>query len=123
MRLAREHPMNFQHTEDRRMLADSLDRYLREQYPFETRQRIAASAPGVSRPTWDTLAELGALAALFTEDQGGMGGAGFDMAVVFESLGRGLVVEPLLGALMAGQALLASGDARAGRGRGRLDRR
>jgi hypothetical protein len=106
--------MNFQHTEDRRMLADTLDRYLREQYPFETRQQFAGSALGMSRATWAKLVELCALAALFTEDQGGMGGAGFDIAVVFESLGRGLVVEPVLGALMAGQALLTCGDQRAG---------
>lgn len=105
--------MNFQHTEDRRMLADTLDRYLREQYSFETRQQIAGSPEGVSRSSWGTLMALGTLAALFTEEQGGMGGAGFDIAVVFESLGRGLVVEPMLGALMAGQALLASGDSRA----------
>ncbi|WP_372658961.1 acyl-CoA dehydrogenase [Hydrogenophaga sp.] len=104
--------MDFQHTEDRRMLADSLDRYLREQYAFETRQAIAASPEGHSRSTWNGLLELGALAALFTEAQGGMGGAGLDIAVVFESLGRGLVVEPVVGALMAGQALAASGDPR-----------
>ena len=33
--------MNFQHTEDRRMLADSLNRFVSEQYGFETRDRIA----------------------------------------------------------------------------------
>jgi alkylation response protein AidB-like acyl-CoA dehydrogenase len=104
--------MDLQHTEDRRMLADSLDRFVREQYSFEARQRIAGSAEGMSRTIWQQLAELGALAALFTEDQGGMGGSGFDIAVVFESLGRGLVVEPLAGAMMAGQVLAAArGDA------------
>jgi hypothetical protein len=30
--------------------------------------------------------------------------------VVFEALGRGLVVEPFLGALMVGQALAAAGN-------------
>ena len=38
--------MDFQHTDDRRMLADTLDRFVREQYGFDTRQRIAASAAG-----------------------------------------------------------------------------
>src|SRR5574337_972389 len=40
--------MNFEHTEDRRMLADSLGRYLREQYPFETRDRTVKSEQGWS---------------------------------------------------------------------------
>ena len=35
--------MNFQHTDDRRMLADSLNRFVAEQYAFETRDRIAKS--------------------------------------------------------------------------------
>lgn len=49
--------MNFQHTDDRRMLADSLNRFVAEQYGFETRDRIAkspeAAAPscGASSPT------------------------------------------------------------------------
>lgn len=97
--------MNFQLTDDRRMLADSLDRYLREQYPFDARQAAAQSSEGCRQDQWQALAELGAQAALFDESQGGMGGGGFDVAVVFESLGRGLVLEPFVGALMAGQVL------------------
>lgn len=90
------------------MLAGTLDRFVRERYDFETRQRIAGSPAGCSRDAWQRLADLGALAALFDEADGGMGGAGFDLMVVFESLGRGLVVEPLAGALMAGRILAAS---------------
>ena len=40
--------MNFQHTDDRRMLADSLNRFVAEQYGFETRDRIAKSPRGCS---------------------------------------------------------------------------
>jgi alkylation response protein AidB-like acyl-CoA dehydrogenase len=46
---------------------------------------------------------------LFDEAAGGFGGSGFDIMVVFEALGRALVVEPFLGALMAGRALAAVG--------------
>jgi len=102
--------MNFEHTEDRRMLADSLNRFIAEQYAFETRDRIARSAQGFSTEIWQQFAELGVIGALFSEADGGFGGAGFDVAVVFEALGRGLVVEPLLGALMAGEAIAAAGN-------------
>src|SRR5690606_15216699 len=102
--------MNFEHTEDRRMLADSLNRFVAEQYAFETRDRIAQSATGYSPELWQQFAELGVIGALFKEDDGGFGGAGFDIAVVFEALGRGLVVEPLLGALMVAEAIVAAGN-------------
>lgn len=103
--------MNFEHTEDRRMLADTLDRFVAEQYGFEARNAIAYGAAGMSPALWGQFAELGAVGALFPEADGGFGGDGFDIAVVFESLGRGLVVEPFLGALMVGRALAAAGTA------------
>jgi alkylation response protein AidB-like acyl-CoA dehydrogenase len=103
--------MNFTHTEDRRMLADSLDRYLAEQYGFVERDHIAWSEAGCSDKHWNQLAEIGALGALFPESVGGFGGGGFDVAVVFESLGKGLVVEPFLGALVVGRAIAQAGSA------------
>ena len=102
--------MNFDLTDDRRMLRDSLDRYISDRYGFEVRQKIANSAPGYSTAHWQQFAEIGALAALFGEDDGGYGGSGEDIAVVFEALGKGLVVEPLLGALMAGSAIARDGS-------------
>ena len=102
--------MNFEHTEDRRMLADSLNRFIAEQYAFDARDRIAKSAHGFSKEIFQQFAELGVIGALFSEADGGFGGGGFDIAVVFEALGRGLVVEPLLGAVMVGTALSAAGS-------------
>lgn len=103
--------MNFEHTQERLMLADSLNRFITEQYDFTTRDHIAKSAQGFSTDMWRRFAELGVIGALFREADGGFGGAGFDIAVVFEALGRGLVVEPLLGsAILAGEAIAAAGS-------------
>ncbi|TKC86842.1 pimeloyl-CoA dehydrogenase small subunit [Trinickia terrae] len=108
--------MNFQHTEDRRMLADTLDRFIAAEYGFETRDALSRSETGFSPELWRRFAELGAVGALFAEADGGFGGAAFDISVVFECLGRGLVVEPFLGALMAGRAIsLAGSDAQKAR--------
>jgi len=101
--------MNFDHTEDRRMLSDMLKRFVSEQYGFAVRDRIAGSPEGYSAEFWQRYAELGAIGALFDEADGGLGGSGFDIAVVFEALGRGLVVEPFLDALMAGDVIAAAG--------------
>lgn len=101
--------MNFEHPEHRRMLVDSLDRFLAERYAFDPREHMAKASHGFSRETWRQLAGLGVLAALFRESAGGLGGNGFDIAAVFESLGRAVVVEPVLGVLMVGEVLHASG--------------
>ena len=103
--------MHFEHTEDRRMLADTLDRFVAGQYGFDTRNAIAYGDVGMDTALWGRFAELGAIGALFPEDEGGFGGEGFDVAVVFEALGQGLVVEPFLGALLVGRALAAAGTA------------
>lgn len=104
--------MNFEHTEDRRMLADTLNRYISERYGFDARMKIAQSAQGFSKDHWRQFADLGVIGALFDEADGGFGGGGFDLSVVFEALGRGLVVEPFLGTLMAGSAIASAGHPR-----------
>jgi len=101
--------MNFEHTDDRRMLADTLVRALRDGYPIETRNAGAYGEAGYDPAVWQQLNELGIVSALFDEAAGGFGGSGFDIMVVFEALGRSLVVEPFLGALMAGRALAKAG--------------
>ncbi|MGF6842059.1 alkylation response protein AidB-like acyl-CoA dehydrogenase [Paraburkholderia youngii] len=102
--------MNFQHTEDRRMLADTLNRFISEQYGFATRDQIARSTQGFSTELWARFAELGVIGALFDEASGGFGGGAFDISVVFESIGRGLVVEPFLDTLIVGRAIARSGS-------------
>ncbi|MDB5896264.1 MAG: pimeloyl-CoA dehydrogenase small subunit, partial [Rhodoferax sp.] len=72
--------MNFEHTEDRRMLADTLGRFVAEQYGFETRNAIAYGDTGMAPALWARFAELGTIGALFPEADGGFGGGGFDVA-------------------------------------------
>ena len=102
--------MNFDLTEERQMLQDTVRRYLGDKYTTSVRNSILTSDTGLSGGIWAELAELGVLGALFTEEQGGFGGAGFDISVVFEELGRAGVVEPVLdSALMGGRLLAAAG--------------
>ena len=101
--------MDFNLTEDRRMLSDSLNRYLGDKYPVEHRNKVAYDLPCHDPEKWDEIAELGALFALAPEDAGGFGGTGFDISVVFEALGRALCPEPLLGAVMAARILTKLG--------------
>lgn len=100
--------MNFELTEERQMLQDTLRRFLADKYDTATRNAILESEEGLSADIWAGLAELGVIGALFTEEQGGFGGAGFDLSVVFEELGRAGVVEPMLDTALIGGGLLAA---------------
>ncbi len=103
--------MNFDLTEERQMLSDTLRRYLSDKYDTAARNAILDSEQGYSSEIWTELAELGIIGALFSEEDGGFGGAGFDIAVVFEELGRAGVVEPILDtAVLAGSVLSAIGN-------------
>ena len=101
--------MDFSHSDDRRMLGDTLQRFVAENNGPFIRAKAAETAPGYDPALWARFAELGVIGALFTPEQGGFGGGGFDLMVVFEQLGHGLVAEPFLSALMAGRALAAAG--------------
>jgi len=87
------------------MLAETLGRFLQKQYPVEVRHQISGSAAGWSPAHWAELAELGVLGGLVPEAAGGFGGSGFDIAAIFEQLGRAMAVEPFLGTLLATRTL------------------
>ena len=57
--------MNFTHTDDRRMLSDSLGRFIADRYDIDTRHKIAGSPQGYSPNRWQSFADLGAIAAIF----------------------------------------------------------
>ena len=102
--------MDFNLTEDRRMLADTLNRFLADQYPVEHRNKVAYDAPFHDPAKWEQLAELGALFALAAEAAGGFGGTGFDISLASEAIGRTLNPKPVLAALLASRLLSAAGE-------------
>lgn len=105
--------MNFDLTDERRMLQDSLRRFLNDNYSNEKIRELCASEIGYSMNNWSGLATLGVIGALFTEVDGGYGGEGFDIAVVFEEIGRVGAPEPLIDtAILAGGILARLGNER-----------
>ena len=101
--------MDFEISDDRQMLADTLARFLAEACPHEKRATLAYAEPFHDERAWTGLAELGVPMAFVPEDRGGLGGTGFDVTTIFEQLGRALSPEPLLPTLMAARLLLAAG--------------
>jgi pimeloyl-CoA dehydrogenase small subunit len=103
--------MDFEFTEEQRLLRESLDRLLGDSYEFAQRKTYLAEPEGFSRAMWAQYAELGLLGLPFAEDHGGFGGGGVETMVVMEALGRVIALEPYLATVvLAGTALTLAGS-------------
>ncbi len=105
--------MDIMLSEEQRLLKESVDRFIADEYGFEQRKGWAESGAGYSAENWTTFAELGWLALPLPEDHGGLGGSLGDVAVVMEGFGRGLVVEPYLATVLLGAAIIAEAGSEA----------
>ena len=93
--------MDFDFSDDQQQLRDAVRRWVDKGYTFERRRAIVA-AGGFDRAAYGELAELGLTALTVPEAHGGLGQGAIDAMVVAEELGRGIVLEPLAQALIAG---------------------
>ncbi len=104
--------MDFDLTDDQRLLKDSVDRLVADTYGFDHRRAILASAEGWSRDNWARLADLGLLGVNFAEEHAGFGGGPVETMLVAEAFGRALVVEPYFATVvLAGGLLRHAGNA------------
>ncbi|MEC8177931.1 MAG: acyl-CoA dehydrogenase family protein, partial [Pseudomonadota bacterium] len=88
--------MDFSFTEEQTLLRNMVQSFVSDNYDFDTRMKIVRSEDGMDRAIWQQFAELGLLAAPFSEEMGGLDGGPVETMVIMEELGRGLVVEPYL---------------------------
>lgn len=100
--------MNFDLSEDEEMLKALADRFVADRYDHDSRRAFLAEPCGFSSKNWQLLGELGLIAAPFPEELGGLELGATGIAIVFEALGRGLVVEPLAEAVMMAGRLFAA---------------
>jgi pimeloyl-CoA dehydrogenase small subunit len=104
--------MDFDLSEEQRLLKESVDRLLADRYTFDKRKAYLAEPEGWSRALWSQYAELGLLGLPFAEEHGGFGGGGVEVMLVMEAFGRALVLEPYLATVvLAGTALRLGGSA------------
>ena len=105
--------MDFDLSDEQRLLKDSVTSLIEKEYGFERRKEYAKEPHGYSEARWAQFAELGLLGLPFAEDAGGIGGTPVETMIVMEAFGRGLVLEPYLATVVLGGGLLrlAANDA------------
>ncbi|MBV9565679.1 MAG: pimeloyl-CoA dehydrogenase small subunit, partial [Bradyrhizobium sp.] len=105
--------MDFDLTEEQRLLKDSVEGLLTDSYDFEQRKKYMKEQGGWSKAVWSKLAEQGLLGLPFAEDDGGFGAGAVETMIVMEALGRALVIEPYLATVVLGGGVLRHGGSAA----------
>jgi pimeloyl-CoA dehydrogenase small subunit len=104
--------MDFEFTDEQRLLRDSVERLLADHYGFAQRRGYLAEPEGWSTALWSRYAEQGLLGLPFAEEYGGFGGGPIDIMLVLEAFGRVLALEPYLATVvLSGTALRLAGSA------------
>jgi len=98
--------MDFDLSDEQRLLKESVDRLILDQYQFQQRKQYMAEPAGFSAAMWSRFAEQGLLGLPFPEAQGGFGGGRIETMIVTEAFGRGLVVEPYFATVILAGGLL-----------------
>ncbi len=101
--------MDFDLSEEQRMLQESLGKLLADKYGFEDRKRYMKAPEGWSREVWNHYAELGILGLPFAEEEGGFGGGAVETMLVAEALGGSITLEPWLATVVMGGGFLRHG--------------
>jgi pimeloyl-CoA dehydrogenase small subunit len=108
--------MDFDLTDEQRLLKDSVDRLVADKYQFTQRKAYMADPAGFSADLWSAYADMGLLGLPFEETLGGFGGGPVETMIVMEAFGRGLVLEPYFATVILGGGLLRHAGSDALRG-------
>ena len=98
--------MNFELSEEQKMIQQSVERFVQENYDLTNRVKISSEDPGYSIEYWGSMADLGWLGLAFDEEDGGFGGNQIDTLVLMEQFGKGLVLEPFLANIVLGGGII-----------------
>ena len=102
--------MDFEFSDDQRLLLESVSRMLADNYSFAQRKTYIAAPEGWSTAIWSQFAELGLLGLPFAEQYGGYGGGPQETMLVMQAFGRVLVVEPYFPTvILGGTGIMAAG--------------
>ena len=88
--------MDFSLTEIQSMLADSVEKFISNDYDFETRQKYADSETGYSADVWQIFCDLGWTAVSLSEEDGGFDGGPVETMITCSNSGVGSSLSHIL---------------------------
>ena len=100
--------MDFELSEEQRLLKDTVERLTHAALRFREAQEIHGRARRLEPRLWRQYAELGLTALPFAEEHGGLGGGPVETMIVMEAFGRALALEPYLATRRARRRLPAA---------------
>src|SRR5580698_4393550 len=102
--------MNFDFSDDQKMLRDQARKFLTEKCTTKTVRKVFEGAHGYDNDLWKQIAEMGWTGTAIPEEFGGLGLGYLELCVVAEELGRVLAPVPMSSTVyLFAEALLAAG--------------
>ncbi len=104
--------MNFDFSEDQKLLRDQARKFLSEKCPLKTVRKVFEGNHGYDPDLWASIAQMGWLGTAIPENFGGLGLGYLELCVIAEELGRKLAPLPFSSTvyLFAEAVLQAGGD-------------
>jgi alkylation response protein AidB-like acyl-CoA dehydrogenase len=102
--------MNFDLTDDQKMLVETVVSFVRKDSPVERLRKMRKHEIGWDKAVWKQMGDLGWLGVMFPESVGGAGMSFVEAGLILEQLGTTLVPEPYTPLLVAGSALVEAGS-------------
>lgn len=103
--------MNFDFSDDQKLLRDQARKFLNEKCPSKAVRAVLEGTHGYDAALWKGIAEMGWLGTAIPEVYGGLGLGHLELCVVAEELGRVLAPVPVSSTLyLFAEALLAAGS-------------
>jgi alkylation response protein AidB-like acyl-CoA dehydrogenase len=103
--------MNFDFSDDQKMLKDQARKFLTEKCPPKAVRKILETDEPYDKALWKQIADMGWLGTAIPEEHGGLGLGHLELCVVAEELGRALAPVPFASSVyLATEALLLAGN-------------
>jgi len=103
--------MNFDFSDDQKMLRDQARKFLSEKCTRLTVRKVFESDAGLDRGLWKQIAEMGWHGTAIPEEFGGLGLGYLELCVIAEELGRALAPVPFSSTVyLFAEAILAAGS-------------
>jgi alkylation response protein AidB-like acyl-CoA dehydrogenase len=102
--------MNFDFSDDQKMLRDQAHKFLSEKCTTKTVRKVFTSGDGYDKDLWKQIAQMGWLGTAIPEEFGGLGLGYLELCVIAEELGRALAPVPFSSTVyLFAEAILAAG--------------